>query len=241
MLGWSSVQLSPKDEAKGTCEAKLTVVLRPSSPHNSIDEVNSEVIFISVGEPAKRGRADTELAGFITHVLELNEEQVKLEENVSKKSKTLVLSGLSHDKRSLIWQLQSKVGQKHAARFAAEKANAALRDEDQSSKRRKDEQSEYRRLQEEADADAVSAAAALPSPYAEKVASRPALPRGLRVRRPGEEALQPEPSEACSMPEEKDEVEQKVDDSGGPEGASSALQKLAHYSSDESEEDSEES
>lgn len=33
-----SGRVRPQDEAKGTCEAKLTVVLRPSSPHNSIDE-----------------------------------------------------------------------------------------------------------------------------------------------------------------------------------------------------------
>eukprot|EP00434_Breviolum_minutum_P004293 symbB.v1.2.003786.t2/scaffold214.1/size264264/8 len=53
--GWSSVQLGPKDGDNG-CEAKLTVVLRPGSVQNCIDEVNSEVIFVSIGEPSKKGR-----------------------------------------------------------------------------------------------------------------------------------------------------------------------------------------
>eukprot|EP00438_Fugacium_kawagutii_P008330 Skav233344 [mRNA] locus=scaffold394:166520:175696:+ [translate_table: standard] len=148
MLGWSSVQLGPKDD-QGRCEAKLTVVLRPASVQNCIDEVNSEVIFVSVGEPNKKGRANSELMGFVAHILELKEDQVKLEDNVSNKSKTVVLCGLQHDKRSLIWQLQSKVGQKQAARFAAEKANAA---------------------------DAAASAAAQPSPYAEKAPQWPGEP-----------------------------------------------------------------
>jgi len=233
MLGWSSVQLGPKDGDNG-CEAKLTVVLRPGSVQNCIDEVNSEVIFVSIGEPSKKGRANCELQGFIAFLLDLKEDQVKLEDNVSNKSKTLLLSRLQHDKRSLIWQLQSKVGQKYAARFAAEKANAALREEDVSAKRRKEEQSEYRRLQEEADADAVAAAAAQPSPYAEKVLSRPTLPRGIRVRRFGEvdaeEPMEPPQPPDTGLPEEPTPKDDAADNTGG-------LQGLANYSSDESEED----
>ncbi|CAJ1414715.1 unnamed protein product [Effrenium voratum] len=239
MLGWSSVQLGAK-AADDLCEAKLTVVLRPGSPHNSIDEVNSEVIFVSVGENAKRGRANSELVGFVQNLLGLQDGQVRLEDTASNKSKTVILSNLALDKRSLIWQLQSKVGQRHEARFASEQANAALRMADVAAKRRKEEQSEYRRLQEQADADAVSAAAALPSPYAEKVALRPTLPRGIRIRRPGEPESDVAPAEEPAEPEEAEP--EPVPDAAHGETlgeATSGLQGLAHYSSSESEESEE--
>eukprot|EP00435_Cladocopium_sp_Y103_P011272 s1368_g2.t3 len=241
MLGWSSVQLGPKDGDE-RCEAKLTVVLRPGGGQNCIDEVNSEVIFISVGEPNKKGRANSELLGFVASILELKEDQVKLEDNVSSKSKTVLLCGLQHDKRSLIWQLQSKVGQKHPARFAAEKANAVRGPRVKAvtpgwDDPRSDGVNGEPLGRTAADADAISAAAAQPSPYAEKVLSRPTLPRGIRVRRPGEPDMEfpeaPEPPE----PPETEPKEPKLPEPGAAEtgGDGGGLQGLANYSSEESE------
>eukprot|EP00435_Cladocopium_sp_Y103_P010778 s1368_g2.t2 len=89
----------------------------------------------------------------------------------------------------------------------------------------------------QADADAISAAAAQPSPYAEKVLSRPTLPRGIRVRRPGEPDMEfpeaPEPPE----PPETEPKEPKLPEPGAAEtgGDGGGLQGLANYSSEESE------
>ncbi|CAE7204581.1 unnamed protein product, partial [Symbiodinium necroappetens] len=122
---WSSVQFGPKDE-QGFCDAKLTLVVRAGQPHNCIEEINSDVVVVSIGEPNKRGRGNRELSGFLRTLLGLAEDQVRLEDNVSSKSKTLLLKRLTCDKRSLIWQLQAKVGDKQPPRFATEEANAAF-------------------------------------------------------------------------------------------------------------------
>ncbi|CAE7326530.1 GIP [Symbiodinium microadriaticum] len=248
MLSWSSVQFGPKDE-QGFCDAKLTLVVRAGQPHNCIEEINSDVVVVSIGEPNKRGRGNRELSGFLRTLLGLAEDQVRLEDNVSSKSKTLLLKRLTCDKRSLIWQLQAKVGDKQPPRFATEEANAALRLADPAAKRLKDETGEYRRLQEEARAEALSALVAAPSPYSDKVSSseRPTLPQVLRVRRPG--SRQEDGDQAQTVHIRKWDVEpdepvvnvgstaEDAEGQGSPSPEERGLQGLSQYASDESSEE----
>ncbi|CAE7937078.1 unnamed protein product [Symbiodinium sp. KB8] len=124
LMGHSNPKPSAKRDEQGFCDAKLTLVVRAGQPHNCIEEINSDVVVVSIGEPNKRGRGNRELSGFLRTLLGLAEDQVRLEDNVSSKSKTLLLKRLTCDKRSLIWQLQAKVGDKQPPRFATEEANA---------------------------------------------------------------------------------------------------------------------
>ena len=247
MLGWSSVQLGPKDE-QGLCDAKLTLLVRAGQPHNCIDDVGSDIIVVSIGEPNKKGRGNCELSGFLRAQLGLAEEQVKLEDNVSKKSKTLFLKRLTCDKRELIWQLQSKVGDKHPTQYAAQEATAARRMADTVAKRLKEEGGEYRRLQEEARAQALSAAAVAPSPYSDKVSGleRPGLPQVLRVRKPNSQQAEDVPVSRASAESPASasvdgcpasNASQTPDEDSSVPNSGTGLQGLCQYDSDESSEE----
>merc|ERR1711974_456654 len=59
-------------------------------------------------------------------LFDVKEEQVQLDSS-NKKTTIATVSGLDRDKRSLLWFLQSKVGKKYEAHWAADFATAAAR------------------------------------------------------------------------------------------------------------------
>lgn len=160
MLTWPCVEVSPKD-GSGLGEAKLQILVRLGRGHNCLDEVNSELLFISIGPPAQGGRANVELIGFVGELLGLppSSSQVRIESGLTTRSKVLAISGLIHDKRALIWLLQSKVGQKSDARYAAQHLAAERKASDPDAVKKRKEVGEFRKLQEEA----VGAGSALSS------------------------------------------------------------------------------
>ena len=50
-----SVRCGCCQDPQGACVARLTVVLKPGCGQNCLDEVNSAVLYVSVGEPKKDG------------------------------------------------------------------------------------------------------------------------------------------------------------------------------------------
>lgn len=187
MMLWECVQVEPKD-ADGMGVVKLAVIVTTGGTHNVITDVRPEGILVTVGAVHKEGRAQLELSGFFRELLEVRADQLKIEGGSNKKTKvlalTIVLSSLTQDKRSMLWFLQAKAGQKHEAHFASDHFNAIRAAENPNAKKRKAELDEFQQALEEA--SSAAAAEVLPLGALGTSAAAPrGLPSLLKVKRDG--------------------------------------------------------
>lgn len=242
MLTWACVEVGKKD-ASGLGEVRLAVTVLPGQSHNVITEVTSELIWVSVGVDKKSGRANLELLGFLHFLLGLEgDDQLGIERGESARSKIIVVSGVSHDKRSMIWLLQSKVGEKHAAHFAADVAAALRRECDPRALKRRKEETEFRQLQEEAQ----SASLLQMAPAAYACAVKPKLPPALKVKRAGVDVDVSGPREttegtAAPVTAVQASAEAAAAAAATPTGVTGAAPSaaLVHYDSESEEDDDE--
>ncbi|CAE8614315.1 unnamed protein product, partial [Polarella glacialis] len=166
MVTWECVEVCPKDTQGKWGDAKVNVLIWDNCQHNEVKEVTPDLIHVCIGIHKQGGKAGRgkgakseqqervkrELVGFFREILNLGEgspqDQIRIERE-SHKTKLLVVSGLDRDKRSLLWLLQSKVGQKLDAHWAVDFANAALAAGNKEALKRKSEIDDFQRLQEE--------------------------------------------------------------------------------------------
>lgn len=144
-----AVAMGPRD-AEGLAAARVTVVATPGCHHNKVTKVTPEVIFVDLGVPKAGSRANVELLGFLASILELQEEQVRLESGRSLKGKVVVLSGLTLERKELVWRLEGQVGRRHEPHFAADDINAARNLNSRQAVTRRKELDEFQSLRDEA-------------------------------------------------------------------------------------------
>eukprot|EP00928_Gymnodinium_smaydae_P028492 TRINITY_DN21713_c0_g1_i1.p2 TRINITY_DN21713_c0_g1~~TRINITY_DN21713_c0_g1_i1.p2 ORF type:complete len:317 (-),score=75.17 TRINITY_DN21713_c0_g1_i1:5-955(-) len=173
MNTWTCVTVGEKDADGNWGDARFEVLVSDDNSHNEIKEVGSEMIHVYLGSsvemqerrrgrkggakgPGAKGesqdrgkalreraeRANIELVGFFRDLFEASEEQVKIESS-TKKTKIVRISGLNRERRTIQWFLQSKIGKKYEAHWAADFVKASARENNPETLQRKRELDDF--------------------------------------------------------------------------------------------------
>lgn len=185
-MGHTAVEMGPKGP-DGLATARLTIVVANGCNHNRVSKITPEVFFMDLGTPrkgaSKGSRSNIELLGFVAFILEIEEDQVKLESGEKQNGKVVAVSGLKLEKKEIIWRFENQVGKRHEAHFAVDSINAARRDNNKQAQQRKKELDEFASARDEV---LFAKAAPMSNLLLGAAAPKKSLPGALKRGAPGQ-------------------------------------------------------
>lgn len=78
-------------------EARLLVQVKPDSRRNEIMGFQDEVLSVRVAAPPIKGRANEELVGFLSQLLNVSRSCIRIEKGLTGRRKLLLIRGLSKE------------------------------------------------------------------------------------------------------------------------------------------------